>query len=105
MPGKRIICKQCGSFQFKQISVSEWQCLNCGKIRRNSRHISISKRRHEIPKENITTSKNFNPLAVYCKNCGEKIDRIGHPNDQKRLNNKWANHTCIIDKKIDNFYQ
>jgi ubiquitin C-terminal hydrolase len=104
MPGNRLICKQCGGFEFKQVKVDSWKCLNCGKIKRTTKTMTITKRRNEIPKESITTSKQYKVLVAYCENCGEKIDRLGHPSDQKRMNNKWANHICIIEKKTDNFY-
>ena len=79
--------------------------MNCGKVRRVQKNKNISIERKQLPKESITTSKSYTPLIAYCGQCGEKIDRIGHPQDQKRLNNKWGNHICKITKGVTDFYQ
>ena len=95
MPGTKVVCKYCHGTSFRQIKVDTWKCLNCGREKHLTRAtMTISKSRHEIPKDAISTSSQYQPLAVYCQNCGERIDRIGSPKDQKRMNNKWANHGC-----------
>lgn len=104
MPGKTLVCKKCGGISFKQVDVNSWQCTNCGKIKRIVKHRNVSVERKQIPKESITTSSKFKPLAIYCDKCGQKIGRVGHPNDQKRLTNQWRNHTCMTTSRSDNFY-
>ena len=104
MPGTQLVCKKCGGISFKQIDVNSWQCISCGKIKRITKHRNIKVDRKQIPKESITTSSKFKPLAVYCSQCGSKIDRVGHPNDQKRLTNKWRNHICIEKSRFESFY-
>ena len=104
MTGTTLVCKKCGGLSFKQIDVNSWQCTNCGKIKRIVKHRTVTVERKQIPKESITTSRKFKPLAVYCSPCGQKIDRVGHPNDQKRLNNKWRNHICETKRETSNFY-
>ena len=104
MPGTTLVCKKCGGTGFKQINVNSWQCTTCGKIKRIVKHRNVSVERKQIPKESITTSSKYKPLAVYCSQCGQKIDRVGHPNDQKRLNNKWRNHVCPERQRSDSLY-
>ena len=104
MPGTRVVCKSCGGTNFKQVKVDTWKCLDCGREKRVTKGTrTISKNRPEIPKESITTGS-YKPLIAYCQNCGEKIDRIGSPADQKRLNNKWANHTCTVNRSKESLY-
>lgn len=104
MPGSHLFCKKCGGNEFKQIKIDSWQCVTCGKVKRIQKNKSITIERKQLPKESIMTSKIFKPLVAYCTLCGEKIDRIGGPKDQKRLNNRWANHVCVIPRKEDNLY-
>ena len=95
MPGTTVRCKKCGSTNLHQITVDTYECRECGAQRRLTKVTQkFTKRRHEIPKDTISISSQYQPLAVYCQNCGERIDRIGSPKDQKRMNNKWANHSC-----------
>ena len=105
IPGTHLSCKNCGSNEFKQIKIDSWQCSNCGKVKHVQKNKSIMIERKQLSKESITTSKRYKPVIAYCSNCGEKIDRIGHPRDQRRLNNKWANHNCKVKKRNDVFYQ
>ena len=104
MPGRQLKCKNCGGINFKKIGVNSYQCLDCGQARRSPKHTNISITRRQIPKESISTSKDYKPLVAYCGKCGEKIDRIGHPRDERRLNNKWGKHTCLVIKKDEVFY-
>ena len=104
MPGTHLTCKKCGGYEFKQIRIDSWQCLTCGQVRRAPKNKRISIDRKQIPKESIRTSATYKPLVAYCEQCGEKLDRIGHPQDERRLNNKWGNHVCSVTKKRDLFY-
>ncbi len=104
--GKQLFCKNihCKGTNFKQIAPDKFECLSCGQIRTIKNKTLVSKKVPIVPKESIGISKDYTPVIAYCELCGEKIDRIGHPRDEKRFNNKWANHVCQIDKKQDNFY-
>ena len=105
--GKLLICKNihCKGTNFKQIAPDKFECLSCGQIRIIKNKSIIPKNVPAVPKESIMISKEYIPLIAYCELCGEKIDRIGHPRDEKRFNNKWANHNCRINKKEDNLYR
>ena len=104
MPGKEFKCKNCGGIGFKKIGVNTYQCMECGQTRKAPRHANLSTNRRTLPKESITTTKYYKPLVAHCERCGEKIDRIGHPNDERRLNNKWGNHVCSVTSKTNEFY-
>lgn len=104
MPGKEFKCKNCGGISFKKIAVNTFQCMECGQTRKAPRHSNLTINRKALPKESITTTKFYKPLVAHCERCGEKIDRIGHPNDERRMNNKWGNHICVIKAKTNEFY-
>jgi hypothetical protein len=80
---------------------NQWKCVNCGTV------ISIGqtrqiKKKVRPPNEKNVLNIHYSLLVMICEECGEKIDRIAHPKDEKQLNENWLSHSCL-EKKT--FYQ
>ena len=99
-----LTCKKCKETDFKQIKPDTYECKNCGTKRKITVKRIVTKKRKVIPKESISTSKDYQPINIFCETCGLKLERIGSPSDFKRLKNKWGKHNCLKIKKDDNVY-
>lgn len=91
------------SSYFKQIAPEKYEYLNYGQIGIVRKKILVATNKSTVPKELVPISKDYTLFAVFCEQCGEKIDRIAHSKVQKRSHNKWTNYLFKIAKKEDIF--
>jgi hypothetical protein len=98
-----LICPndKCKGADFSQIHGNQWKCVDCGIIVSIGQTKQIKKKIKQLKVKNVPVI-NYNPLVMICEECGEKIDRITHPKDEKQLNENWLHHICIEKKS---YYQ
>jgi DNA-directed RNA polymerase subunit RPC12/RpoP len=98
-----LICPndKCNGTDFTQVIGNQWKCVDCGTVISIGQSRQI-KKKIRLPKEKNVPIIHYSPLVMICEECGEKIDRITHPKDEKQLNENWLSHSCV-EKKT--FYQ